>query len=183
MGGHLRLLAIRTAAAVDLGDEAACFGFGESLVFELVACEVGGQALETRVVAQDPAVLGLGVPQRMAGEPFDAQLRVRAMCEVEEVKKGQDGTVRGPHHGDGLSLVARDIRSEIAGFEDDIEVQPLDVEPGYGDGISRRGRSRAEDQAGRYDLDLVGGPGTLDAYRPVRGLYPCCRISCTVDTP
>lgn len=171
MGSHLSLLAICTATAVDFGDEAACFGFREGFVFELVACKIGGLALKTRVVAQDPAVLGLCVSQRMAGEPFDAQLRMRSVCEVEQVQKGQDGAVRGPHHGDGLVPVAGDIRDEIAGFEDNVKIQRLDVEPGYGDGMGRRGRSSTEDQARRDELDLVGRTGILDAYRPARGLH------------
>lgn len=171
MGGHLRLLTICTATAVNFGDKAACVGFGKGFIFELVACEIGSLAFETRVVAQDPAVLGLCISQRMAGKPFDAQLRMRAVCEVEQVQKGQDGAVRGPHHGDGLVSVAGDIRDEIARFEDDVKVQRLDVKPGYGDGVVRRGRSGAEDQARRDELDLVGRTGILDAYRPVRGLH------------
>ena len=75
---ELFLLALCTAAAVDLSDESPGVGFGEGFVFQLLAGEIGREALETGVVAQDPAVLGLCVAQGVAGEPFHAEVGVGA---------------------------------------------------------------------------------------------------------
>ena len=75
---ELFLLALCAAAAVDLGDESTGVGFGEGVVFQLLAGEIGCEALEAGVVAQDPPVFGLCVAQGVAGEPFHAEVGVGA---------------------------------------------------------------------------------------------------------
>jgi hypothetical protein len=63
-------------AALDLVDEAAGFGSWETGILELLAGEFGCLALESSVVAQDPAVHEFGVAEWVSSEPFDAQLGV-----------------------------------------------------------------------------------------------------------
>ena len=42
--------------------------------FEVLPCPLCGFAFETRVVAQDPSVHVLGVPEGVAGKPADAEV-------------------------------------------------------------------------------------------------------------
>lgn len=159
-----------TSAAIDLGDESTGVRFGDGFVFQLLPGEVGCLAFETGVVAQNPALHGLGVPECMAGEPFDTELWVGTTGEIIEVEKGEDGAVGGTHHSDSLVVGAGDNRNEIAGFENNIEVQPLDVESAYGDGSSRRRSTSAENQAISDELDVIGGSWPLNLDGPIRGL-------------
>lgn len=79
--------------------------------------------------------------------------------------------MRGSNHGDGLVLVAGDRRGEIAGFEDQVEAQFLDVQSCHGDTMGCWRCSSTHDQPGSDELDLVGGSsGPLDTYGPVRCL-------------
>lgn len=112
-----RLAGLATRA-VDLGDYLSRRGSGQLLVFQLGAGKVGGQALQAGVIAQDPAVHVLRVAQGVAGEPFDAEVRVGVLGEGVEVEEGEDSTVGGADDGDGARGVGWEGLRELGGLED-----------------------------------------------------------------
>jgi len=60
---------------------------------------------------------------------------MRGTGEIEEVEESEDSTVRGAYDGNGLAVAAGNDGDKVAGFEDNIKVQPLEVvESSYGNG-------------------------------------------------
>lgn len=160
--------------AVDLLDEPAGLGDREGRVLELGARELGGLPLETGVVAQDPTVgHEFSVPQGMSREPFDAQERMAGAGEVDQVHQGEDGAVGCPDDGDGDGFGARDCVVQIAGFEHDVEFEPLKGCGRCGERERQRcwGGAGTQDQAWTDDLRVGLRILFADADCPVDRLY------------
>lgn len=77
------------------------------------AGEVCRETLQSCVIAQDPAVHEHRVAEGVAGEPFDAEVRVGFFGEGDEVEEGEDGAVGGADDGDGGGFVGWDDLSEL----------------------------------------------------------------------
>lgn len=95
--------------------------------FEVCAGPNGDFTFETRIVAQNPAVTLLSVAERVAGEPFDAELGVGRCSKVGKVAEDEDGGVGGANDGDLGGFVGGDGGGEFCGGECGVEVNGVEV--------------------------------------------------------
>lgn len=112
-----KLRHLLASPAVHLRYKPARFGMGELLVLQLLASKVRRLTLESRVVSKDPAVHILGIPKRMSRKPLHSQLGVCAARQFYQIKESKNGTMGSPDDRHGLRYIARDVRDEIAGFQ------------------------------------------------------------------